>query len=220
MILASASPRRRQLLERAGFSLEVRPADIDETRRAGEAPVDLVRRLATEKAHATWSSLGDCGASEPLVAADTIVWTASGEVLGKPADEDAAVRMLRELSGVVHHVTTGVCLMLPAPCTAAEAPVESSFTETTSVRFYPLTDEEIRAYVASGEPMDKAGAYGIQGAGGLFVAGIEGDWSNVVGLPVARLVRELDALLRSRGGAEKDLLFELLSRKAGDPSAL
>lgn len=218
MILASASPRRRQLLERAGFSLEVRPADIDETRRVGEAPVDLVRRLATEKAHATWASLGEGGATDALVAADTIVWTASGDVLGKPADEAAAMRMLRELSGQVHHVTTGVCLMLP-PAPGAGSPLESSFAETTSVRFYPLSDEEVRAYVATGEPMDKAGAYGIQGAGGLLVAGIEGDWSNVVGLPVARLVRELDALLRSRGGVEESLLSELLARKADGPSA-
>lgn len=208
LILASQSPRRRTLLEEAGFSPIVMPADIDETRRANESPTELVERLAREKAHACQEALGASahGAradKRTIVAADTIVWVDDGSVLGKPADEDAARAMLRELSGKTHHVSTGVCLVLLDE--AAQTLAEKSFVETTSVSFFPLTDAEIDAYVATGEPMDKAGAYGIQGAARLFVSGIDGDWANVVGLPVARLVRELDSLY---GG--HDLIAELL----------
>ena len=193
MYLASQSPRRRQLLEAAGFSLTIVPADIDETRQAGETPTHLVERLACQKAEATRASLGGRTTENVLLAADTIVWTEDGDVLGKPADEKAARAMLRELSGRAHHVSTGVCLMHLDP--TAKALATRSFVETTRVSFFNLTDEEICAYVASGEPMDKAGAYGIQGRGRLLVSGIEGDWANVVGLPVARVVRELEALL-------------------------
>ena len=168
MYLASQSPRRRQLLEAAGFSLTIVPADIDETRQEGETPTHLVERLARQKAEATRGSLAGRATEDVLLAADTIVWTEDGDVLGKPVDEKAA------------------CAMLQA------------FVETTRVSFFDLTDEEIRAYVASGEPMDKAGAYGIQGRGRLLVSGIEGDWANVVGLPVARVVRELEALFGRR----------------------
>ena len=145
MYLASQSPRRRQLLEAAGFSLTIVPADIDETRLEGETPSHLVERLACEKAEATRLALAGKATDNVLLAADT-----------------------------------------------------RSFVETTRVSFFDLTDEEIRAYVASGEPMDKAGAYGIQGRGRLLVSGIEGDWANVVGLPVARVVRELEAFLGRR----------------------
>lgn len=193
MYLASQSPRRRQLLEAAGFSLTIVPADIDETRLEGETPSHLVERLACQKAEGTRLALADKATDDVLLAADTIVWTEDGDVLGKPADEQAACATLRELSGSTHHVSTGVCLMQLDR--AATAVATRSFVETTRVSFFDLTDEEIRAYVASGEPMDKAGAYGIQGRGRLLVSGIEGDWANVVGLPVARVVRELEALL-------------------------
>lgn len=193
MYLASQSPRRRQLLEAAGFSLTIVPADIDETRLEGETPSHLVERLACQKAEATRLALAGKATDDVLLAADTIVWTGDGDVLGKPADEKAACATLRELSGRAHHVSTGVCLMQLDH--AANAVATRSFVETTCVSFFDLTDEEIRAYVASGEPMDKAGAYGIQGRGRLLVSGIEGDWANVVGLPVARVVRELEALL-------------------------
>lgn len=193
MYLASQSPRRRQLLEAAGFSLTIVPADIDETRLEGETPSHLVERLACQKAEATRLALAGVASDNVLLAADTIVWTEDGDVLGKPADEKAACATLRELSGRAHHVSTGVCLMQLDH--AANAVATRSFVETTRVSFFDLTDEEIRAYVASGEPMDKAGAYGIQGRGRLLVSGIEGDWANVVGLPVARVVRELEALL-------------------------
>lgn len=196
MYLASQSPRRRQLLEAAGFSLTIVPADIDETRQEGETPTHLVERLARQKAEATRGSLAGRATENVLLAADTIVWTEDGDVLGKPVDVKAACAMLQELSGRTHHVSTGVCLMHLDP--TAKALATRSFVETTRVSFFDLTDEEIRAYVASGEPMDKAGAYGIQGRGRLLVSGIEGDWANVVGLPVARVVRELEALFGRR----------------------
>ena len=195
MILASQSPRRRELLEAVGFELTVAPADIDEHRLPGEKPVELVARLAREKAEASRAAWAASGASVPadqlLVAADTIVWTAD-DVLGKPADAADARRMLAELSGQTHHVTTGVCLMLLDGACATER--TASFTETTDVEFWPLVGDEIEAYVATGEPLDKAGSYGIQGEGRLLVRRITGDYSNVVGLPVARLVRELATL--------------------------
>ena len=196
MILASQSPRRRELLEAAGFELRVVPASIDEARRAGEGPVALVERLAREKAAAVADRLGDEAGGEPVVAADTIVWTDDGAVLGKPADDADAARMLRELSGRTHHVSTGVCLLAPA---RDGHRARQSFVETTDVTFWELTDAQVDAYVASGEPADKAGAYGIQGAGRMLVRGIRGDYENVVGLPVARLVRELSELLGAGG---------------------
>ena len=195
MILASQSPRRRELLEEAGFSLEVLPADIDETRLPDEAPETLVGRLAREKAEATRLLLKGSTTDPLLVAADTIVWTDDGEVLGKPADAADARRMLEGLSGRVHHVSTGVYVMLLSPAASVEK--TTSFVETTDVEFYPLTSGEIRAYADSGEPLDKAGAYGIQDRGRLLVHGIRGDYFNVVGLPVARFVREMGRLTGS-----------------------
>lgn len=195
MILASQSPRRRELLEEAGFSLRILPANINEARIPNEKPESLVRRLARQKAEATRLLLEGRTDDDVLVAADTIVWTDEGNVLGKPVDEEDAVHMLESLSGKVHHVSSGVCVMLLSP--TAETIVATSFVETTDVEFYPLTNEEIRAYAASGEPLDKAGAYGIQGRGGLLVRGIRGDYFNVVGLPVARLIREMDRLIDS-----------------------
>lgn len=191
MILASQSPRRRELLEQAGFDLVVMPADIDETPLDGETPVELVARLATSKAAAARPALVRCPQDGPLVAADTIVWTDEGTPLGKPADEDDAARMLEALSGRTHHVSTGVCLIA---CLPDGTLAETTFVETTSVTFWDLTDDEIASYVATGEPLDKAGAYGIQGVGRQLVRGISGDYANVVGLPVSRLLRELARL--------------------------
>lgn len=209
MILASASPRRAQLLERAGIYLHIRPADIDETRLPGESPQDLVERLACSKAHAAFANHEDYVRDTSLLGADTIVWTDEGEVLGKPKDPADACRMLRDLSGRTHHVSTGVCIMLD-PWPREEDPVETSFVETTDVTFYDLTDEEIAAYVATTEPLDKAGAYGIQGTGRLLVKKIDGDYYNVVGLPVARVIRELAAIIPP--GEEDDLMVDLLSQ--------
>lgn len=192
MILASQSPRRKDLLSGAGFDLEIVPADIDETRLPGEKPVDLVLRLAEQKAEAVRSGLDHVPSDRMLVAADTIVWM-NDEALGKPSDAANAAAMLRELSGRTHHVSTGVCAMLLSPNGACAR--STSFVDTTDVTFYELTDAEIDAYVATGEPLDKAGAYGIQGFGGLLVEYFEGDYTNVVGLPLARLVRALSELV-------------------------
>lgn len=192
MILASQSPRRRELLEDAGFELTIIPAQIDESRIPGETPVELVGRLAAEKAEAVRASLGAGVRDDLLVAADTIVWMGD-EALGKPSDASDATAMLHELSGRTHHVSTGVCAMRLAP--GGERVGETCFVETTDVTFWELTEAEVAAYVATGEPLDKAGAYGIQGAGRMLVRRVDGDYPNVVGLPVARLVRELGRLM-------------------------
>lgn len=187
MILASQSPRRIELMREAGFDVTVIPADIDETALPGENPFALVERLARAKAAAVAAAHGEPG--EIVVAADTIV-TLGGEILGKPHDEADAHRMLGELSGRTHQVATGVCIARAG----ADPASARSFTDVTDVTFYELTDAEIDAYVTSGEPMDKAGAYGIQGTRGrMLVRGIDGDFYNVVGLPIARLARELHA---------------------------
>ncbi len=187
MILASQSPRRIELMREAGYDFRVVPADIDETPLEDEGPIELVGRLARDKALAVARGAAEPG--ELVVAADTVV-AVGDEVLGKPADDADARRMLRDLSGGTHQVATGVCLAV-AGC-AAE-PV--SFVDVTDVTFYPLTDAEIDAYVASGEPLDKAGAYGIQGAGGrMLVRKIDGDFYTVVGLPIARVARAIAEL--------------------------
>jgi septum formation protein len=174
LVLASSSPRRRELLERAGFEFEVRPSAAEELRRSGESAEDFVRRAAREK------SL-DVAASLPpgslVLGADTVV-VIDGLILGKPTDRDDATRMLRTLSGSSHCVVTGVCLV------RAPGEIEALTHETTMVRFRELEEGEIRDYVGSGEPLDKAGAYGIQGLASRFVTRIEGCFFNVVGLPV------------------------------------
>ena len=195
MILASQSPRRRQLLEELGYDLTVIPADIDETTRPGEKPPELVCRLATSKAEASRSLAATRGAKDAeglLVAADTIVWDDEGNVLGKPADAADASRMLHELAGKVHHVSTGCCALRLSP--TCEPLASTAFVETTDVEFWDLTEDEIEEYVATKEPLDKAGAYGIQGLGRTLVRRIHGDYFTVVGLPVSRLVRELRSL--------------------------
>jgi septum formation protein len=175
LILASASPRRRELLRTAGLDVEVRPSSIEEVVQAGESPEDFARRAAADKALAV-------AATAPpdalVLGADTIV-VAGGEVLGKPTDAADAVRMLRALSGTTHRVITGVCLV------SAPDRIEAVRAATTLVTFRRLDEKEIADYVASGEPFDKAGAYGIQGLASKFVTRLEGCYFNVVGLPVA-----------------------------------
>ena len=178
LVLASASPRRAELLRSAGFDFDVAPPDVDETPVPNEPPADYALRVAREKARAT------VGRHEgrPVLAADTIV-VARGQVLGKPASATEAKEMLRLLSGSVHEVLTAVVLV-----TGAREAVE---VVSTRVRFTALTDAEIESYVATGEPEGKAGAYAIQGRASRFVDWIEGSWSNVVGLPVAAVYRIL-----------------------------
>ncbi|MDX2181464.1 MAG: Maf family protein [Bryobacteraceae bacterium] len=183
IILASASPRRAELLRAAGIPFTVRPADVDESIEPGEDPLDYVRRLAHAKAMAIETRPGDI-----VLAADTTV-TVDGEVLGKPADREDAARMLRLLSGRVHEVHTGICL-----ASDEETALDSA---TTQVWFAPMSDAEIAAYVATGEPMDKAGAYGIQGAASKFAERIEGCYFNVVGLPVELVWRHLRRMLEA-----------------------
>lgn len=207
MILASASPRRRELLEGLGLTLDVQPADIDETRLEGEHPKDLVLRLAHEKAWHVLEHMG-IGSDGFLLAADTIVWMGD-EALGKPEDDEDARKMLLDLSNRTHHVSTGVSLLYRPEHEWAVR--EASFVETTDVTFHDLTDEQIDAYVRSGECSDKAGAYAIQGTGRLLVAGINGDYANVVGLPVCRVVREMARL--SAGNDAEDLLVKLLEER-------
>jgi len=191
LILASASPRRGAILENAGIRFDRFPVEIDESPLAGESAEACVLRLAEEKARRASSGVA---APAIVVGADTLV-VADGEVMGKPASEEEARRMLRNLSGRTHRVLTGVAaLRLPDGAMFRAA-------ETTAVTFATLTDREIDDYVATGEPMDKAGAYGIQEQGGRFITRIEGCYFNVVGLPLARLY----AMLRELGweqGAE------------------
>jgi septum formation protein len=180
LILASASPRRRQLLRDAGIPFTVQPADIDETPLAGESPRACAERLAREKAGA----VGKNQPQEFILGADTIV-VVDEIILGKPRDAADAARMLRMLSGRQHSVITGVCLIGPL--------FEVVSCETTLVNVSKISDDEIRGYVATGEPMDKAGAYAIQGIASRWISRIEGDYSNVVGLPVARVYEMLKA---------------------------
>ena len=168
-------------MREAGYDARIIPADIDESALPGEGPFELVERLARAKAETV--ATGHAEPREAVVAADTIVALA-GELLGKPADEADARRMLHALSGKTHQVATGVCIVRDG---SAE-----SFVDITDVTFYELSHDEIDAYVATGEPMDKAGAYGIQGRHGrMLVEKIDGDFYNVVGLPIAKVVRAL-----------------------------
>lgn len=179
MILASQSPRRRELLSLIAEKFSVIPAKGEEVISESVPPEDAVKMLALQKATEIYSEYKD----ETIIAADTVV-SVGGELLGKPHSEAEAAAMLRRLSGRRHSVFTGVCIIYPDGAT-------DCFAEETQVEFYPLSDEEISAYVATGEPMDKAGAYGIQGRGALLVKGISGDYYNVMGLPVGRLYRAL-----------------------------
>jgi septum formation protein len=183
LILASASPRRAELLVSAGFDFSIEPANVDESVLPGETPADYVLRVARAKARAVAARCRESGS--PIVAADTTV-VVDGEILAKPDDDADAVRMLKRLAGRVHEVLTGVVVVF--------AGRELAEVVLTRVRLLPLTSDEITWYVATGEPVGKAGAYGIQGRAARFVDWIEGSWSNVVGLPVATVDRMLKTL--------------------------
>jgi len=180
LILASRSPRRQELLARAGFRFLVRPADVEESWRESEDPRAHVERLARAKAAAVSADPEDV-----VLGADTVV-VVDGDILGKPADAAEAARMLRRLAGREHQVWTGICLKRGAR--------ERVDSERTLVRLAPLEEAEIREYVASGEPLDKAGAYAVQGLASKFIERIEGCYFNVVGLPVAKVYRLWKAL--------------------------
>jgi septum formation protein len=216
IVLASASPRRQELLRIAGIPFTVQAADINETPLAGESPRDCAERLAREKALAVFQSRPQ----QCVLGADTIV-VVGDTILGKPADAEDAARMLRLLAGRTHAVITGVCLVGPVsggqwseaskseiarvagridrkPTTGHQplaTALERTASESTLVTFCELSDDEIRDYIATGEPMDKAGAYAIQGVASRWIPRIDGSYSNVVGLPVAMVY----AMLRERG---------------------
>lgn len=190
LVLASASPRRQELLRNAGIEFTVLPADVDESPLHGESASDCAQRLAREKAWKVWRTRQ----LDLVLGADTIV-VVDGTILGKPVDHNDAARMLRLLAGRTHQVVTGVCLVRSNADTVVDC-------ETTLVTVAELSDQEILDYVATGEPMDKAGAYAIQGIASRWIPRIEGDYSNVVGLPVARVYRMLQdwqiGMLRNR----------------------
>jgi septum formation protein len=179
VILASASPRRRELLSLIGIVHEVRPADIDESLLPGEKPAAHAERLARTKAH----TIAEREPDAVIIAADTIV-VVDGDVLGKPADQAAARAMLKRLSGRTHVVLTAIAV-------ARGARTESA-VESVDVTFRAVTDDEIGSYIATGEPMDKAGAYGIQGFGATIVERVDGDYFSVMGLGLRRLIELLD----------------------------
>jgi septum formation protein len=190
LVLASASPRRQELLGSAGIPFTVQAPDINETPLAGESPRDCAERLAREKALAVF----DSRRQDWVLGADTIV-VVDGVILGKPRDADDAARMLGLLAGRTHEVITGVCVV--GAVASRQLPVAiKTASETTVVTFSEMSDDEINNYVTTGEPLDKAGAYAIQGIASRWIPRVEGDYSNVVGLPVAlvyRILRELGA---------------------------
>jgi septum formation protein len=217
LVLASASPRRRELLTQAGFSFVVHPADIPEDVLPGESPEAYVTRLAREKAQVVFAELSTKSESDDpqmlslnsetqestifdqrlipdlvVLGADTTV-TLDDHILGKPENSTDAARMLRLLSGRTHRVITGIAVVT--------ATATQSAAEVTAVRFLPISDEEITAYVATGEPMDKAGAYAIQGRAARWIPRIEGCYFNVVGLPIARVSSLLKSLAPSTAAA-------------------
>lgn len=181
LILASGSPRRRELMSQVGLDFTVVTSDADENIKEME-PEDYVRELSSIKAQSVLEQYADKDDSVIVIGADTIVYH-KGEILTKPKDEEDAFRILKSLEGQIHQVYTGVTI-----CSTHK---NVSFYEKTDVWVYDMTDEEIRDYISTGEPMDKAGAYGIQGKFAAYIKGIEGEYNNVVGLPVARLVHEL-----------------------------
>ena len=184
IVLASASPRRRELLKQIGLKFDIMPSHIDEVLR-GDSPAENVMGLAADKAKDIYDQLTSQGEKDLLViGADTVV-ALEQEILGKPKDEEDALRMLRFLQGHTHQVYTGVCLITSEGI--------HTFYGKTDVTMYPASDEQLKAYIASSEPMDKAGSYAIQGLGTVFIQGINGDYNNVVGLPVAEIWQRMHA---------------------------
>ena len=178
IILASASPRRKEILELADLKFDVMPSDAQEI-TTKTAPNEVVMELASIKAKDIYKKSEK---QSMIVGADTVV-AYQGQILGKPTDEADAKRMLTMLSGQTHEVYTGVCLI--------EDGEAKTFYEETKVTFYEISDEQIDRYIKTGEPMDKAGSYGIQGKAAVFIKGIEGDYYNVVGFPIARFLQEI-----------------------------
>lgn len=177
LVLASKSPRRSEILKNAGIDFTVRVADADETIPEGTSPEDAVVFLAARKALAV-----ERAEDETVLGADTVV-VLDGEILGKPKDREDAFNMIKKLSGRVHSVFTGVC--------AIGNGISMTFAEETKVEFYNLADDEINTYINTAEPYDKAGAYGIQGLASKFIRGIEGDYFNVVGLPISAIYQKI-----------------------------
>ena len=190
LILASGSPRRRELLTLAGITFEVRPcSDPEET--AADTPVHTVLDLSSHKAHAVFDDIAERSEKGDfaVLGADTIV-VIDGEIIGKPQDDEDARQILNKLSGRTHEVFTGICILVRKDGKTRE----KTFCERTAVTMYPITDAELDAYLSSGEHMDKAGAYAIQGLAVKFVRKVTGDYSNIVGLPIARVYHELSKL--------------------------
>jgi len=180
LCLASGSPRRREILEWAGFEVIVRPGNVDETWNRSDSPIQHATRMAERKAHSVhWDGL--------LLAGDTVVHL-ENEIFDKPQSESEAIHHLQALAGRWHQVSTGVCIRMNDR--------DKSFATTTRVRMRDLSDTEIKRYVSTGESQDKAGAYGIQGIGGNLVAEIEGSWTNVKGLPLEATLENIRTLLR------------------------
>lgn len=182
LILASASPSRKMLLEQAGLDFEVVVSGVDETVPSDYTPAQTVEALARRKGQAVQALRPEA----PIIAADSVV-SIDGLILGKPKDDEAAKATLRRLSGRTHELITGVCLLINGRM--------DLFHQVTQVTFYPLTEEEIAEYVALGESRGRAGAYGIEGIGVVLVQSIQGDYPNIVGLPVAETIRRLHKLL-------------------------
>lgn len=182
LILASASPSRKMLLEQAGLDFEVVVSGVDETVPPDYTPAQTVEALARRKGQAVQALRPEA----PIIAADSVV-SIDGLILGKPKDDEAAKATLRRLSGRTHELITGVCLLINGRM--------DLFHQVTRVTFYPLTEEEIAEYVALGESRGRAGAYGIEGIGVVLVQSIQGDYPNIVGLPVAETIRRLHKLL-------------------------
>lgn len=180
VILASASPRRREICALLGLDFTVQAAESEPPLDPSLLPAQAVRHVAAAKAREVFIK----NPSKTVLGADTAV-VCGGRIFGKPADKPEAFQMLKDLSGKTHTVMTGVCILSPQK--------QVCFTDTALVEFFPLTDEEIASYIRTGEPMDKAGAYGIQGAGARFIKHIEGDFYTVMGLPCGRLYQELKA---------------------------
>lgn len=196
LILASSSPRRAEILRHAGFSFEIRPTHVDESLHPGERAADYVLRLAIAKGRAAAEDEIIFGETACVIGADTAVVVES-EVFGKPAKTEDARRMLLRLRGKTHEVLTGLSIL------AIPDGKHIEHVESTRVTFLNISDQEIEEYIASGEPFDKAGAYGIQGIGGRFVERIEGCYFNVMGLPVSRLW----GLLRGLGWSEPEISY-------------
>ena len=178
IVLASASPRRRELLQRLGLSFRIAVPEVDESIRAGEAPADFCSRISREKALSVSSRM----AGALVISADTIV-VAQGKILGKPAGEEEAREHLRLLNGTIHEVYTGYAIM--------HGSRNAGRVVRTLVRFQEMSEEEISWYISTKEPLDKAGSYGLQGIASIFISGIEGSYTNVIGLPLSELYCDL-----------------------------